>query len=388
MNESGRGHGLRVAAPLQAVALALAVACAPQMEGAGEVNTGEQEQSGLKVEGSGQRPWYHDFGEVPFGEIREHTFRLTNVSPDPVTLLDVQGMCSCSSVKRVLARLPDGRVREGSPRAENGMLLVPPGAVAELTLRIDTGKAKPNQPKLEVMRLRTDSDLDPFITFELAVRPRQLFQATPTTLDLGDIPTSHGASGEVVLVTGERGTPARVLRVEEAGERVHALLEEQESLGETVWTLGLTLPEQQPLGVLRDRVLLATTDEYGEGDTGRFEVQVWGRVVEDLIVRPRQISLGAAASAESFQTQAELVALVPGERVLLREFEVTGTSKDWIRVEPTPVSPDPRGRTQLWELAIERIPGHPQGRVDATLRLHTDDPDLPQVEAALVGYVR
>jgi hypothetical protein len=340
------------------------------------------------VEGEDERPWFHDFGRIPFGEAREHTFRLTNTQGAPITLLDMQGGCSCSSVRRVVSRLADGSLVEGDPRATDGMLTVAPGAVAELTLRLDTSRTKANQDKLEVMRLRTDSDLDPFITFELHAFPTQLFQVTPSTLDLGDVPTSHGAAGEVQIVTGVRQSLARVVRILEQGERVTAEMTERESLGETVWTLRVTVPTHQPLGVLKDRIVLATTDDQGEGDVDRCEVAVWGKIVDDLVIYPRQISLGAPEAGSGARAEASLRTLMPGARVAVTQAELTGTSAPYLRVTSTPLAPDPRGRTQVWNFGIELLPEHPAGRIDAALRIHTDDENYPVVEAPLVGHVR
>jgi hypothetical protein len=306
----------------------------------------------------------------------------------PVTLLDAQGACACSSVRRIATRAKDGTVIEGDPRKKDGMLVLDPGAVAEMTVRVDSGKATPNQNKLEVMRVRTSSERTPYLTFEVRLFPRQLFQATPRVLDLQDVPQSAGESGFVDIVTGRRGEPARIVGVRKGGERVRAELEELYSLDEPLWKLHVTVPENEPLGLLRDRIELATTDAEGEGDGGTLVVEVWGRVVPDIVIYPQQISLGALRQDEERAVEAELRALAPGMRVKIVEARAEGASAAKIPVRFEAVHPDELGRSARWTLTIEAESGLRAGRIDAELVVRLDDAQYPEVRATLVGFVR
>jgi hypothetical protein len=372
--------------------LALSIPLLAACGGNGGDAAGAQESpsaGGIVIVSSGEaRPYFHDFGEIPWGDVAEHTFVLRNTESVAVTLLDVQGNCACTSVRKLVARHADGTVVEGDPRASDGMLEVPPGASAEMTLRVDSSKITANQEKLEVLRLSTTSTRTPYLTFEAHVFPRHHFQVTPRELDLQDVPQAAGKSGVVHIVTGFPGSPARVLEVAQQGERVRATLDESVAPTEMIWVLTVTVPENEPMGVLMDRVVLSTTDGAGQGSDGRLAVEVSARIVEDVLIYPRQINLGALTQQESKTVPAEVRALAPGMHVNVLGARVEGDAADHLDVSWTAVSPDTNGRSENWKLAIAVQPGLPAGQVAGTLVVTLDDQQYPELRAPLRGYVR
>jgi hypothetical protein len=368
---------------LRSPVLLVALACASCGGDPGE------ESPGLVIEAPGEaRSYFHAFGEVPRGDIVEHIFRLRNLETAPIVLLDVQGACSCTSVKRIRAVLPDGSTIDGDPRKTDGMLELPPGALAEMTIHLDSAKAAPNHNELKVMRLRTSSTRTPYLTFEISFFARQLFQATPATLDLEDVPQGAGKSGTVDIVTGVRGSPARVLGIAKQGKLVHAELAETVSLDETLWVLTIQFPENQPLGAVRDQVVLSTTDADGAGDAGTLAVDVWARVVPDIVIYPQQINLESIAPDTTKQVPAELRALTPGLRTKILAARIDGDSAAHLSVTYDPVTPDSLGRSATWKLELSITPGLPPGRIQATLVITLEDSQFPEVTAPLVGFVR
>ncbi len=344
---------------------------------------------GIVVDAPGEeRPYFHDFGEVPRGDILEHTFRLRNAEDGPISLLDTQGTCSCTSVRRIRAVLPDGTTVEGDPRKKDGMLDLPAGAVAEMTVRMDSSKAAANHNKLEVLRLRTNSTRTPYLTFEVRFFPRQLFQVTPSVLDLQDVPQGAGKSGKVDIVTGVKGSPARILGIAQQGEHARAEISETFSLDESLWVVNVTWPANQAMGAFKDTVVLSTTDAKGEGAADTLEIPVWARVVSDVVIYPQQINLGALQQGESKTVSAELRALTPGLYTKVRKAFAEGESSGHIEIASEAVAPDSLGRSKTWKLSIAVSPGLPPGRIDAVLVVSLEDEQFPEVRAPLVGYVR
>jgi len=344
---------------------------------------------GIVVDAPGEeRPYFHDFGEVPRGDFLEHTFRLRNAEDGPVSLLDTQGTCSCTSVRRIRAVLADGTTVEGDPRKKDGMLDLPAGATAEMTVRMDSSKAAANHNKLEVLRLRTNSTRTPYLTFEVRFFPRQLFQATPSVLDLQDVPQGAGKSGRVDIVTGVKGSPARILGIAQQGERAQAELTETFSLDESLWVLTVTWPANQPMGAFKDHVVLSTTDANGKGDADTLEIPIWARVVSDIVIYPQQINLEALRQDESKTVRAELRALTPGLRTKVKAARVEGAASAQIAVSYEPLAPDALGRSSTWKLSIEVSPGLPPGSIVAELVVSLEDEQFPEVRASLRGYVR
>ncbi len=372
------------------VLLALSLSFAGSCDGQDEQEAGRSPSAGgIVIDAPGEaRPYFHDFGEIPWGDVAEHTFHLRNTESVPVTLIDVQGTCACTSVRRLVAHLGDGTIVEGDPRASDGMLVVPPGAAAEMTLRVDSGKVTPNQNKLEVLRMSTSSARTPFLSFEARLLPRLLFQATPRTLDLQDVSQGAGKADVVTIVTGVKGSPARVLGIAEPGKRVQATLEETVGLDETIWLLTVTVPENQPTGPLLDRIVLSTTGAEGVGTAGTFAVEVSARVVEDVLIYPRQINLGALTQVETKTIAAEVRALTPGMHVRISGARIEGDCADHLDVSWTAVAPDTSGRSGSWKLAIAVRPGLPAGPVVGTIVVALDDAQFPELRAPLRGYVR
>lgn len=351
------------------------------------VLVGELDADGKSLE---DRPNYHDFGEVPFGDVLSHTFTLTNKDPRPVKILSTQGACSCTSVQGIRTYNEEtGETLDGNLSAEDGILELQPGQVAEFVIRVDTRKIrKPNMDKLNIMRVRTDSLESPFLMFELRVLAIELFQATPRIMRFNDVPESYGATLKTDMITAKRGSPVRVLGIERDGQRVSAELEESTINDEYVWTLVVTVPEQTKLGPLEDEIVLRTTNSQGIGDDGRFTIKVHAQVVHDIIATPRHLNISGFSRTEPARAEALLKTLVPGRRVSITDTVLQGPSSDLLDVEIEAVDPDANGRSSRWNIALTSAGGLPPGRIDGTLVLVLDDSQQPEVRLPYRGIVQ
>jgi len=336
------------------------------------------------------RPNFHDFGEVPFGDVLSHTFKLTNRDPRPVKILSAQGGCSCTSVQAI--RITDPETNEtitGDLNAEDGIIEIAPGQVADFVMKVDTRKIrKANTDKLNIMRVRTDSLETPFLMFELRVLAVELFQATPRILRFSHVPESYGATLKSDLITARRGSPVRILGIEREGQRVRAELEESHINNESVWTLMVTVPAMSKLGPLEDEIVLRTTNSFGEGDDGRFSIKVHAQVVENIIATPRHLNISGFSQTEPARAEALLKTLVPGMRVGILDTVLQGAGADLLSVEIEAVDPDANGQSSRWNIALTSAGGLPAGRIDGTLVLVLDDTQQAEVRLPYRGVVQ
>ncbi len=366
---------------LVALLLAFAAGCADPVSSA----------QGLVIQNPGQaeRPYFHDYGNVPFGQAVTHVYDLLNTDPEPVVIRSVQGGCACIRVTSIDAHLPDGSEIQGKVRSKEEVLTVPPGALVKMAVRMDTSQLRdPNKDKLEILRLSTSSPNTPFPTFELHVKSQQLFQITPRRLVLGDVPTTSGKAGAIQIVTASFGDTARILRIESSGEHCEAELSEEVANGESLWTVHVRVPEFAPKGALRDELVLVTTDEYGEGEEGRERVEILAQVTDDVVANPRMISFASLKLGEAAKASCKLVALVPGARLLVENVSIEGEKSDSLEVEAVPLTPDASGAAVSWELHLHANDKLPAGRFAGNLIVSLDDSQTPEVKVPYSGFVR
>ncbi|MEZ6013519.1 MAG: DUF1573 domain-containing protein [Planctomycetota bacterium] len=336
-----------------------------------------------------ERPFFRDFGGIPRGETRTWTIRMQNQDAAPVQIKDARGACGCMHVRFLRARLANDEVIEGDPYAkEPPLLTVPAGALLEIELELSTEKVQPNQDKLAVFRVTTDSAASPFITFEAHLLALTSFVATPAELAFGDVPQGFGGRKKVRILAEPVGSPARILGIAEQGKRVHAELEETFYGGEFVWHVMGDVPALEPLGAIRDRIVLKTTDEHGEGDAGRMTIDVMATVVRDIRISPSLFAFGAQKAGTAAEAHGTLDALVPGARAKVIGAHFEGPSAPHLEAVYEPLQPDEGGRAVTTNVTVKLSAAHPTGPLQARLFLELDDPSNPVASAPVSGLVR
>lgn len=335
------------------------------------------------------RPFFRDFGKIPRGETREWTIQLQNQDPTPVEVLDARGVCGCMSVRSLRARLPSGEVIVGDHyRKEPPLLVVPPGAILELEMTMSTDKVQPNQDKLAVFRLMTSSPASPNITFEAHLMALDAFAATPGELAFGDVPQGFGGRTKVRILAEPRGSAAKILGIAEQGQRVTAELDETFYGGEFVWHVLADIPPLEPLGAVRDKIVLRTTDAEGQGDAGRMTLVALGTVVQDVRITPSLFAFGARKPDEGGELTGTVDALVPGARTKVIGHHFEGPSAESLEASFEPLQPDDAGRSISTQITVKLRPGHAPGAIAARLFLELDDSQNPTASAPVSGFVR
>ncbi|HPF15366.1 MAG TPA: hypothetical protein PLJ12_13975, partial [Planctomycetota bacterium] len=170
------------------------------------------------------QPFYHSMGNVPYGQFLVHTFRLRNLESQPITVLRTIPACSCSRVKRIRAIEADGSEVLGNLELEDHILTVDPGQEFDVDILMDTSKVTPNTSKIAILRVITDSEVQPYLTFEIHFVADKWFEMASPILDLGDVPLGGGVGATLQIYTRPTLHHARLVGVVEASEGVVAEL--------------------------------------------------------------------------------------------------------------------------------------------------------------------
>ena len=325
------------------------------------------------------RPHYHNFGRIPFGERVQHTFRFQNTDPAPVTIHQVQSSCGCSVADLRRVNRAGVVLEQGRPDQPGALLIVPPGGLCEIEMRVDT-RALPQRdtPKLVTVRVGTDSVQRPWITLEATLHVELGFVYTPSTLELSRVPQGVGAAGQVLIRRdGDLGLVISGIEDHPAGFDVE-LTEEPSQPGQ-LWYLSVVVPPGLPAGSTIGNVRLGTRGP--DGQPGReLTIPVVARVMADISVQPSQLMLRSRNDAETVEQEARVESLVEGLRFRIERAELLGTGAEHLKVELVPLDPDTRGRSRVWTVRLVAPRSALDTPLGGTLKLTLDDAQTPTIE--------
>jgi len=318
-----------------------------------------------------ERPLFRDFGVLTYGETVRFETRFTNTGPEAVDVLGIQPACQCTEILGTHVEGPDGETLP--ERAPGERLSVPPGADLVLRQRIATEKSEPNLNKLAMVRLRTTSMAQPFITLEIRFVPARRFEFAPGGLRMLAVPQSHGGEGQLKILTRAKTDRTRLLEVLEAPEGLSARLEELEYAGERYWFVYLSVPPLHPLGLVSGQITFRTTDEEGEGDDGRFTVPAVVRVVPDVRVAPELAAFGLVREGQARTVELALEALVPGAKIGVRDTRFEGEPAGALAIELVPET-EGADRARSWTLRVTAPDTLEPSDINGLLTVTLDEP--------------
>lgn len=334
------------------------------------------------------RPYYYDFGTLPYGDVLTHTFTLHNASSRVVNVLRSQAACACTRVIGIRLLNEEGPPTRGKTIATDGMLAVPAGGTFEVDIQLDSTKAPRNIDKLAVMRLITDSEMDPYVTFELHMLAQSLFEMSPASVRLGMVPQFGGKGTTIKIFSRMYSKPARVLEVIDTPPGLEANLALIPDGTNHFWNLTVRLLEGTKMGGYRSKLVLSTTDDQGEGDEGRIEVSVTATVVESILMTPQHVSFGGLKAGEPVELTCQLEALLPGQRFQVLDTNLSGPSAEYLEVRVKHLLPDGDGRSQYVHVFLSTSDKHPLGLIEANLEVLLDDDQVPRITRRVRGVVR
>jgi len=336
------------------------------------------------------RPHFFDFGVLEHGSRREQAIRFLNTDPAPVTITEASPACACTSAKRLRLIGEDGSVlEEGNLERRGAMLTVPPGGLAELLLGVNTKSVLPNKEKLAILRLQTDSLNSPFITLEVHLATTRPFLVSPSSIQIGQVPYSHGGAQQCEVMTSSKGADERVLGISSASDGLEATLDYVFVNDEHVWTVTARTLPLLPKGPIRGQVVLDTALETGE--RGTLRIDVWAQVVDDVGFDRPNPHFGRLRPGETRTLPLQLVARVPGMRVQVEDVVLRGPAAEHLSVRFGPKEGtyvDETGLSELWSVDVVAAGTLPPGRFEVELIALLTDDQVSEVRTKVQGVVQ
>jgi hypothetical protein len=328
-------------------------------------------------------PFEIDMGHLPYGEVARHTVHMRNASDRPLVVRSVRPGCSCTTPVLAYVDPASGKEVRANARGRGDLITIPPGLPFEMQLAVDSTVAPAkNQHKIVVVRMTTDSEVEPYLTFNLRVFIESHFQPSPAVLDLREVSVHGGGAGTLTLASdGNEGR--RVLEVQSSPRDLLIGLSERSEGAANLWDLRVQVLPPVAVGPQDWTVELATSGPNGEGEGPPLRVSVRAEGVPDISVEPAIVLLDATPVGQPAANQARLITRLAGQRLLVRSARIEGDLAGVFEVEATPQRPDDDGRSPLWTLRL--IARAEQGATPASGRLivELDDPEQPAVEARL-----
>lgn len=376
---------LRLALALLLLAPPALVGCSDSGSSSSGPSVAGAQQGGLVIRnpGSEDRDYFHDFGTVPSGEVVSRVWEIENTDPVPVTIRDLSASCSCTSSSISYVH-ESGELVKGA-RLDRPVITLPPGAIAQLEMRIDTQHVQvKNTDKLAMIVVRCDSKTTPFLRLEAHVIAKQAYQATPHIVDLGDVPISNGGRQHSDLINGVRGLAYAILGVESQSDGLEVSMEEILQSGERLWRVTVVLVPPLRLGLWEGEVLLRSTQEDGTGEDTPFRLPVRAFIVPDVLVFPRSLSFTGFDSEIGPRADGELSALAEGHRVKVVDSLVQGPVPSGLNVSYEPIAPDVEGRSSRWSVSVIAPANLEETFFSGSLQLTLADPAQAPVQVNFV----
>lgn len=372
------------------IALALLPLVNAGCGGSGEHEGGDQHVHGQDDSGfvfldpqHPSHPNWVDFGDLELGETRVAVVKLRNVEKVPIVVENLQSGCSCTIPEVFYVDAAGTRVT-GNARSNQRVIEVPPQAVLEVHLKVDS-KLSPavNKDKLVIVRMTTDSDVDPYVSIEARMKVVSAFQAAPAEIDVRRIGTNAGGvAGTEIAPIGHSGR--RLVDVLEAPAGVTATLSPSSRQGIDTWDLYVKVEAPVPPGSREQVVRLRTTGPGGEGEGAPFDIKVRWTATDDVEVVPNRLVFLRDSGTGIESAQSELFARMPGQKLRITGHRIQGENTQFTTISYEAQTPDDQGRSARWLIRVDPTAELGDRAIQGLLVLETDDSQFPTIEVPLV----
>ena len=298
----------------------------------------------------------YDFGRQIPGRKLKHQFSFKNEGDQPLKILWITTNCGCA------AAVASGRI-------------IPPGGQGRIDASLLTGKVV-GRKKLEKQITVCSSDPESEKTkLTLIVDIVEPMACEPRSLDLGKVLAGKTIEKTLILRSRSAG-PFRLESAESTVPNFHVRSDPP-------------MPADVPAGGTVKLIVKATPTEkddslyghlllkIGGGIDYQMKIPVEGRIVGIIDCDPRAVFLGVIKKPGLKRT-------ITLRHMGGRAFRVQPTrSPDWLRIS---VSPGARAAVQ--KLCIEVIALPPEGFIQNSLSLTTDEKALPRIALKIYGLRR
>jgi len=299
-----------------------------------------------------------DFGEVEEGPDLKHVFKISNRGQSP---LDLNSIITTDAVM----------VYKTPPQTHWDIL---PGGQGGITVIYHTMGRPGHATKM--INFTTNDPLRPEIQFQISMTVVREVDVMPDKVYFYGIKHGEEHSTQVKLL-GKRGMPLEVLSVESAGKMVSvsstSYSEGEGSQKRYGATLNVTLPAAQPIGTIKDDLVIKTTN----AKKPQLDVEVVGEIVGRVQWTPKIVYFGANQEQPVFVNitanppQGFAVKSVSSVKHLCRPFLKTVTN------------PDGSVGFQLKITVLKDISKDSDGKDQVIVT--TNDPETPQFSVDVQG---
>jgi hypothetical protein len=286
----------------------------------------EKKRGILKIE----KP-VHDFGSVTQGTVVKHDFILKNVGNADLRIQQVVAACGCTATATTSE-------------------VIPAGGEGTIHVQFDTAGFSGSASK-GVRVLTTDLD-HPSSDLTIKGNIETDVKVQPAILNFGDVPRSSNSS-KTVDVTVRQGSDVQLSDVKNFSKFIEA---KKVSSDPKNMRIAVTLKPGAPLGVLRDRIVVA----YGKDSSSLLNVPVVANIKGNLKVEPATLSFGIIEGPNAMKRsikienqgteQLEIQSVEPSDSAMKVSHEVIKPGKIFVvhvSIDPAAVKQDLRGSVNI-----------------------------------------
>jgi len=296
--------------------------------------------------------------EVDFGIVLQETTHRTEVlvRNQGTELLEIRGIdsdCGCT-----VAQLADSTLE--------------PGEAVPLAVTLSTRHFAGNIAKH--ILLETNDPGAPKAKVTLTAFVREMVRVTPTALDFG-VRARGETAAETVVIRSLSSDTLQVLDIVVPEETLTAQTSSSAEGDSLIHRVTFTLRRDAPVGAFRETAVVRTSHRLAKS----LKIEVAGQIVSFFRTDPPEISLGQVRQG---QTRSRSL-MLRGEGAA--GHRVTGASSS---APGLTVTIETIEEQRVYEIIVGIPADMPDGRIDATLRVTTDDPAQPEILVPVRGTVR
>ena len=281
-----------------------------------------------------------NFGTVLSGPPVHHVFIVRNAGKGELIIGRVLPSCGCTAAAPSRTRLA-------------------PGEPAEIPVTVNTSLlAGPTTDTVEVV---TNDPVHPTLTLKIDGYVREQVEATPKSIDFGELRRGTAASREVTL-TPFAPHGFKVGAISNSNPQIRAERSARAASQGAV-LLDVKLMPSMPVGPFYDTVKVET-------NRAPVMIDVFGTITGDLGVDPPQVSFGIVPHRQGALRIARLENRGP------HAVKVLGiaSSNRSVRADVEAVNPG-----QLYKIKVVLRRNTPDGQLRGNLTIRTDDPEQPSL---------
>lgn len=294
-----------------------------------------------------------DFGTVKQETELHATITIRNEGTETLDIGNVKSDCGCT-----VASLADSALA--------------PGQSVPLDVTLSTRHFSGHITK--TVTLTTNDPAAPQAQIRLYANVRFTVRVVPPDLDFKMIPRGKTTVQSITMKSAAADN-LHILKITVPQERFRADYSETTEGDTTVQVVNFTVRSDAPVGRFRDEAIIETSNPLA----ATLRIQLEGMVQSFFAVEPPELILGQVRQGTTRERTVTLRGTGAGSHVI----KAATCSDPRLGVTTKTLE---EGRA--YEVTVSVPPTIEPGRIDATVRIVTDDPAQPEIRVAVRGMVR